>query len=66
MNANELESFALDLLYIALQHVRLVFREEPRDDLVGLIVGQICELQDSLAEYWRGQLTAAEDDELPF
>jgi hypothetical protein len=63
---NELERVAFDLLYIALEHVRLLFGETGRDDLVGVIVGQVCELQHSLAEYWRGELTPREDDELPF
>ncbi len=63
---NALERVAFDGLYIALEHVRLLFGERERDDLVGLIVGQVCALQDSLTQYWREPLTLADDDEPPF
>ena len=60
------ERIALDLLYLALEHVRLTYAEYERDDIIGLIIGQVCDLQDSLTEYWRGELTPGEDDEIPF
>ena len=62
----DVDRVALDLLYLALEHVRLTYAEYERDDIVGLIIGQVYALQDSLTEYWRGHLTELDDDELPF
>ena len=63
---SQLERVALDLLYSALEHVRLLFGEAERDDFVGMIVGQVCDLQESIVECWREEYEPRPDDELPF
>jgi hypothetical protein len=63
---SQLECVAIELLYSALEGVRLLLGEEERDDFVGLIVGQVCDLQHSIVECWREEYEPRPDDELPF
>jgi hypothetical protein len=56
----------LDLLYITLEHVLLTLGEASEGDVIEVIVARARDLQDSLSEYWRGELQPNVEDEIPF